>query len=169
MTERDQERNETLPPNEFVPGEEDFEEEPEEGQEAEDGLSPSEAAEDDSVAAETAAAGAGGVAGASRRRFGVGRRQEEDSHGRSMGSVRGAHERVHIDDRPSIIFALVCAFGLLGLLAFSYVGGLIPAAAVPTLTPLAVDTGHFTLAPTTSATLAPGASPTASPSPSPTK
>src|ERR1700690_3396485 len=131
----DQERDEKLPPNEFVPGEEDFDEESEEGQEATDeaALEP----EDDEEAGGAAAvgAGAGAAAGESRSRFGRRAPRETEEH-RTIGSVRGTHQRLHIDDRPSAVFALICAFGLLGVLAFSYLGGIVPKAAVPTLTPL---------------------------------
>ena len=90
-----------------------------------------------------------------------------------MGSVRGTHERVHIDDRPSAVYALLCAAALLGVLAFSWVGGVLPQSAGPTLTPLVVPTGQVTASPSAGAsvTAAPSmtAAPTASPSASPSK
>jgi hypothetical protein len=113
----DQERDEKLPPNEFVPGEDDFDEAPEEGQEDVDeaALEPE---EEDETGAAAAGAGAGAAAGATRSRFGRRATRETEEH-RTIGSVRGTHERVHIDDRPSAIFAIICAVGLLGVLAFS--------------------------------------------------
>ncbi len=181
MTERDKERNETLPPNEFVPGEEDFEDEPEEGEDTEGELSESEADEEsadealaeDESAEEESAAGAAAAVGGSRGRFGFGRARGADEHLRSIGSVRGAHERVHIDDRPSAIFALVCAIGLIGLLAFSYVGGILPKGAAPSLTKLLLATyvppAGSNASLSTTPSVAPTAAPAASPSPSPTK
>ena len=172
MTERDKERNETLPPNEFVPGEEDFEEEPEEGEDTEGELSESDA--DEALAEDESAAGAAAAAAGSRGRFGFGRGQGGDEHIRSIGSVRGAHERVHIDDRPSAIFALVCAIGLIGLLAFSYIGGILPKGAAPTLADLKnlatyVPPAGSNASLSTTPSVAPSAAPAASPSPSPTK
>ena len=81
------------------------------------------------------------------------------------GSVRESHERVHIDDRPSAIYALVCAGALLGVLAFTWVGGAIPQGTGPTLTPLVVPTSQPSAAtsPAASVSVAPSPSPSASP------
>jgi hypothetical protein len=174
MTERDQEHGKSLPLDGFVPADEDFEE-PEEGAEA-----PEDEASDEADAEEIG--GAAAVSRTSSRRFGLGRGigEKEEEHHRPVGSVRGTHERVHVDDRASAIFAVVCAVGLLGLLGFSYIGGILPKPVVPTLSPLLLQTGNFTLtpataslvttaSPTASPTAAPTASPTASPIPSPSK
>jgi len=80
----------------------------------------------------------------SGRRFGFGRgdhpaEHEERPH---AGSVRESHERVHIDDRASAVFALVCAGVLIGLLAFSWLGGMLPKPVGPTLAPLVVPTAQ---------------------------
>src|ERR1035437_2550686 len=80
----------------------------------------------------------------SGRRFGFGRgdhpaEHEERPH---AGSVRESHERVHIDDRASAVFALLCAGVLIGLLAFSWLGGMLPKPVGPTLAPLVVPTAQ---------------------------
>jgi hypothetical protein len=78
----------------------------------------------------------------SGRRFGFGRgdRPAEHEERPHAGSVRESHERVHIDDRASAVFALLCAGLLIGVLALSWVGGMLPKPAVPTLPPLPVPT-----------------------------
>lgn len=98
----------------------------------------------------------------SGRRFGFGRgdrsvEREEKPH---AGSVRESHERVHIDDRASAVFALLCAGLLIGVLAFAWIGGMLPKSAGPTLAPLVVPTSQATptAAPSASASIAPSAS-----------
>lgn len=78
----------------------------------------------------------------SGRRFGFGRgdRSAEPDERPHAGSVRESHERVHIDDRPSAIFALLCAGLLIGVLAFAWIGGVLPKSAGPTIGPLVVPT-----------------------------
>jgi hypothetical protein len=112
-------------------------------------------------------------------RFGFGRNRgaEQESERRPIGSVRESHERVHIDDRPSAIYAILCAGALLGVLAVAWLSSVVPAAAVPTLAPLVVPTAQATpvssasIVVTPSATAAPTATPapTASPSAAPSK
>jgi hypothetical protein len=104
------------------------------------------------------------VAG-SRRRFGFGRggdsaAQEERHQEQRVGSVRDSHERVHIDDRASAVWALICAGILIGVLALSWAGGMVPKAAVPTLPPLVVPTAQAT--PTPAASVAVSVAPSAS-------
>src|ERR1035437_7996443 len=100
----------------------------------------------------------------SGRRFGFGRgdRSAEREDRPHAGSVRESHERVHIDDRPSAIYALLCAGALLGVLAFSWVGGVLPKSVGPTLTPLVVPTSQATVSSSASASLAPSVSASAS-------
>jgi hypothetical protein len=121
------------------------------------------------------------AAASSGRRFGFGRSREaaDDGDKQHIGSVRESHERVKIDDRPSAIFALVCAAALIGVLAISWLGTNMPPAAGPTLTPLSVPTAQATASADASAsaaasatvaataTPAPSATPTAAPSASP--
>lgn len=169
MSERDQDRDEAPAPNEFEPGEEEFEEEPEEGLEDEGEFEESREEE-----------GRREAAVPPRRRFGFGRGgqgADEVAH-RVTGSVRETHERVHIDDRPSAIYALVAAGVLIGVLAFALAGNFVPQPAVPSLSPLVVPTGQATaspsagasvsIAPSASASVVPSApastAPTASPS-----
>lgn len=123
--------------------------------------------------AEEAAAGAAGG-----RRFGFGRgRKSEELHEKHLGGVQASHERVHIDDRASALFALICAGGLVGVLAFAWVGGVLPKPAAPSLAPLVVPTAKATASPsaspsivvTPSPTAAPTASPSLSPAPSASK
>ena len=92
------------------------------------------------------AAPSGKSGGAFRFSLRRGRNAEDEATKRDdqIGSVRTAHERVHIDDRPSAVYALVCAVALLVMLALPWIGGAIPKAAGPTLTPLVVPTGHAT-------------------------
>jgi hypothetical protein len=169
MTDRDKDRDEKSATPDYLPGDEEFEEEPEEAAEAE-GEVPEGEFESEGPAES--------APGSAQRRFGFGRGSRDDRSGeeaerRQMGSVRGTHERVHIDDRPSAVYALLCAAALLGVLAFSWVGGVLPQSAGPTLTPLVVPTGQVTASPSAGAsvTAAPSmtAAPTASPSASPSK
>jgi hypothetical protein len=92
-----------------------------------------------------------------------GRHDEEAPH---RGSLRESHERVHVDDRPSAIFAILAALALLGALAIGLVANWVPAPAVPTLTPLIVPTVQAQSA-APSATLTPTVAPTATPTAAP--
>jgi hypothetical protein len=102
----------------------------------------------------------------SARRFGFGRgREEQHATGhhdetRHAGSLRESHERVHIDDRASAVFALLCAGILIGVLALAWVGGVLPKAAVPSLAPLVVPTAQAasSAAPSAAVSIAPSAS-----------
>ena len=115
------------------------------------------------------------AAASSGRRFGFGRGHDavDDGEKQHIGSVRESHERVKIDDKPSAIFALVCAAALIGVLVIAWLGTNLPAAAGPTLTPLTVPTAQPTASTAASATVAvtatpaPTATPTAAPSASP--
>jgi hypothetical protein len=120
MSEQDKDTLEEGEPNEFMPGEEEFDENPEAGDEAD--------------------AGATVEAGKPGRRFGFRREQQAEPETHAQGSVRATHERVHIDDRASGLFALVCAIGLIAILAGSYVLSVWPAGAAPTLPPLNLQT-----------------------------
>jgi hypothetical protein len=171
MTDRDNDRDETPATDDDLAGDEEFEEEFEqtfEGGAGEDEAGEDEAGEDE--AGEDEAEGpAESAPSGGRRRFGLGRgaRAEEGVGTRQIGSVRGTHERVHVDDRPSAVYALVCAAALLGVLAFSWLGGVLPQAAGPTLTPLVVPTSQATASPSGSAAPSTVASPTVTPSASP--
>jgi hypothetical protein len=156
MTDLDKDRHAKPATDEELPGDEELDEEPDEFAETE-----AEQADREAEEADLAPAG-------ERRRFGFGRNRhaDEDRHERHAGgSLRESHERVHIDDRPSAIYAIVCAAALLGVILLTWVGGAIPQGTGPTLTPLAVPTA----APTTSPTAAPSVSvsPSVAPSPSP--
>ncbi len=98
----------------------------------------------------------------SARRFGFGRgeRSPEREERHHAGSVRESHERVHIDDRASAVFALLCAGILLGVLLIALIGVQLPKTAGPTLTPLVVPTAQATpsAAASSSASIAPSAS-----------
>ena len=80
------------------------------------------------------------AAASSGRRFGFGRSHEAgyDGDKQHIGSVRESHERVKIDDKPSAIFALVCAAALIAVLVIAWFGTNLPPAAGPMLTPLTV-------------------------------
>ena len=163
MSDRDQDRDEKLTPNEFAPGEEEFDEEPEEGFEAEE--------ESEEPGEESAEEEADREAGEpAHRRFGftMGGRGVE-SHHRPSGSVRESHERVHVDDRASAVYALIAAVALLGILAFALIGNFVPQAVAPSLPPLVVPTAQPTSSTgaSSSASLAPSASPTPAPSAAP--
>lgn len=158
MTDLDKDRDAKPATDEELPGDEELDEEldaePEEYAETE-------AERADREAEESAPAG-------ERRRFGFGRGRhaDEEPERHAGGSVRESHERVHIDDRPSAIFALICAGALLGVLVLTWVGGAIPQGTGPTLTPLVVPTSQPSTAPAASAsvTAVPSPSPSASPS-----
>ncbi|HEX7431238.1 MAG TPA: hypothetical protein VF293_03505 [Candidatus Limnocylindrales bacterium] len=98
----------------------------------------------------------------SGRRFGFGRgdRSVEREDRPHAGSVRESHERVHIDDRASAVFALLCAGILIGVLAFAWIGGVLPKAAGPSIAPLVVPTAQA------SSSAVVSASPVVSPAPS---
>jgi hypothetical protein len=135
--------------------EEEFEDAPEDENEESASEFESDEAED-AEEFEPAAAAAG-----SGRRFGRGRASEapaghhDDQH---RGSLRESHERVHIDDRPSAIFAVLCAFALVAVLVFAWVAGFVPKAAAPTYAPLVVPTAQATASPAASVSIAPSAS-----------
>lgn len=153
MTDLDKDRDAKPATDEELPGDEELDEELDEYGETE-------AERADREAEESAPAG-------ERRRFGFGRGRgaNEEPERHMGGSVRESHERVHIDDRPSAIYALVCAGALLGVLAFTWVGGAIPQGTGPTLTPLVVPTSQPSAAtsPAASVSVAPSPSPSASP------
>jgi hypothetical protein len=160
MSDRDLGRDGTPTPNEFEPGDEEFEEEPEEGFAGEG--EPEEPGEE--VRREAGAP--------SGRRFGFGRGGQGAQEGafHPTGSVRESHERVHIDDRISAIYVLIVAAAMIGVLAIALAGNYVPTPVAPTLAPLVVPTGQATASPgpSESASIAPSASPTAAPSASPT-
>jgi hypothetical protein len=180
MADRDKDRDKDPTYDTELPGDEEFAEEPEETTEGERKFIDDEAdGEYEGEDAENEALAASAASDAHRRfgfRFGGGRHAEEEADRRQIGSVRESHERVHIDDRPSAIYALLCAGALLGVLAFSWVGGVLPKSVGPTLTPLVVPTSQATVSSSASASLAPsvsasasvGASASAAPSLSPT-
>jgi hypothetical protein len=146
MSEKDKDTLEQQgEPNEFMPGEDEFDEEPE-GEEA------AEAAE-----VETTRGG---------RKFGLRRgapEEEEEAH--PLGSVRAVHDRVRIDDRASAIYVLIAAIGLIAILIVPVIVSAIPAGPAPTLPPLPLNTYQTppTMPPATpTPTLAPTGSATAS-------
>jgi hypothetical protein len=104
----------------------------------------------------------------SGRRFGFGRgdRSVEREERHHAGSVRESHERVHIDDRPSAIFALLCAGLLIGVLAFSWIGGVLPKPVAPTYPPLVVPTYQASSSAAASTSAGPVGSSIVSPAPS---
>jgi hypothetical protein len=161
MSDRDKDPEEELSPNGLVPGEDEFEENPEEGFEGEG--EPEESDEDE---------GRPPVGAPTGRRFGFGRggQRAEDSGHRPTASVR-EHERVHIDDRASAIYALFAAAVLLGVLALALAGNYIPQPTEPSAPPLpSLPTFNATLPPSAgpSVSIAPSASPVASPVATPT-
>jgi hypothetical protein len=133
---------------------EESEEEPDESVEAQGD-------EDDG---EFEAAGAASASGSRRFGFGRGRSTEHEGGKHPIGSLRDSHERVRIDDRPSAIYALLCAAALIGVLAVAWVGGVVPQGAGPTLTPLAVPTAKVTPSSAASAVVSAAPSPTVAPS-----
>jgi hypothetical protein len=153
----DKDRGTKPQPSEDLPADEEFDEE---SQESDEFIEP----EEDFAEAEPAATEAEAP---SARRAAHGRSAErEEAARRSLGSVRGTHERVHIDDRLSAVFALVCAAALIGLLAFTWVGSQLPAPAEPTLTPLVVPTAAAPASVSASGSIVPSASPVVTASPS---
>jgi hypothetical protein len=150
-----------------LPSDEALDEEPEESEE-------STGAEDEEFEGDAAAVAAA-TSGSRRFGFGRGRREEETTgqhSGQHMGSVRETHERVQIDDRPSAIYALLCAGALLGVLAIALIGNVLPTPTGPQLPPLVVPTSQATpvssASASVSATPAPTATPVASATPAPT-
>ncbi len=142
MSDQDKDTLEQDENTEFLPGEEEFDEEPE-GEELK------------SRAAEEPKGG---------RRFGLRRNAEEEEH--PLGSVKATHERVHVDDRASALFALIAAFGLIAILITPLIVSALPAGPAPTLAPL---NNLQTYAPPPTeppATPTPTVAPTASVSPS---
>lgn len=156
MPDQDKDALEKGEPNEFMPGEEEF--------------------DNDLEASDEAEAGAPMEPSKPGRQFGFRRSSAEaEAEVHPQGSVRATHERVHIDDRASGLFALVCAVGLVAILAGSYVVSVWPAGAVPTLPPLNLETYSPPPAtptpvptPTPVATPTPAATPTASVTAAPT-
>jgi hypothetical protein len=150
MTERDQETGDTLPPDEFVPGEDEFEEEEEAFQER----------------AREARAAAPRAPG--RRWFGL-RGPKEEPAPELADTVRGAHaERVRIDDRASALFALICAGGLIAILVGSFAATHLPKGPIATLAPLSIypqASSSGSVLPSGSVVATPTASPTVSPTP----
>jgi hypothetical protein len=137
MSERDRDRN----LDDLEPGEEEFDDELENGPEEE------EAAEEFEPEAKEAAGG--------RRRFAGARHEADAPARRAQGSVRGSHERVHIDDRASIVFAILAAGSLIAVLVLGLVGNWIPQPSVPTLAPLVVPTSQVQASPSAGATVSP--------------
>jgi hypothetical protein len=97
----------------------------------------------------------------SGRRFGFGRGDHPAEHDERphAGSVRESHERVHIDDRASAVFALLCAGILVGALAFAWVGGVLPKSVGPTIAPLVAPTYQASSSAAPSAVVSPVVSP----------
>jgi hypothetical protein len=104
----------------------------------------------------------------SGRRFGFGRGDRSADHEDRphAGSVRESHERVHIDDRASAVFALLCAGILIGVLAFAWIGGVLPKSVGPSLAPLVVPTAQASSSAAPSASASPVGSAVVSPAPS---
>ena len=166
MTDLDKDRDAKPATDEELPGDEELDEEFDVG--------PGEYVETEAERTDREAEESAPSGGRRRFGFGRGRRDDEEPERHAGGSVRESHERVHIDDRPSAIFALICAGALLGVLVLTWVGGAIPQGTGPTLTPLVVPTSQPTTASSasTSVSVSPSASAaptaTAAPSPSPT-
>jgi hypothetical protein len=159
MSDRDQDQEEPLDLNGLEPGEDEFEDEGE----PEGAPEESEESEEDEGRPEAAP---------SRRRFGFGRggqAGEETGHRGATGSVREAHERVHVDDRASAIYALLAAAFLFGLLAVAFAGNYVPQPALVSAPPLVVPTFNGTLPPSEapSVSVAPSATPTPVVTPTP--
>ena len=148
MTDLDKDRDAKPGADEELPGDDELDEES-------DDYAETDAERADREADEAASEG-------EHRRFGFGRRHaDEQLEHRAGGSVRESHERVHIDDRPSAIYAIVCAAALLGVLALTWIGGAIPQGTGPTLTPLVVPTTRPTTvtSPSAGVSVAPSLSP----------
>ncbi len=142
MSDQDKDTLEEGEPNEFMPGDEDFEEEFE-GEEPEE-----------EARAEEREGGRFG-----RGRGGRGREAEQPA----LGSVRGAHERIKVDDRASAVFAVICAIGLVGILIGAVLAPYVPAiGGQPQLTPLNLQT-FFVPTASPGASLSPAPSPTTTP------
>ncbi len=144
MTDKD--RGSKPQPNEILPADESLEDE--------DYVEADEEVEEEPQAAATAAAPA-----AERTRRGTAVETRKP-----LGSLRESHERVHIDDRLSAVFAILAAVVLLGVLILPWLGSYLPAPSAPTLTPLAVPTFNGTQPPAATPTVVPTATPAASPS-----
>jgi hypothetical protein len=153
MTDLDKDRYAKPATDEELPGDEELDEELDEYGETE-------AERADREAEESAPSGA-----RNRFGFGRGRHADEEPERHRGGSVKESHERVHIDDRPSAIYALVCAGALLGVLALTWVGGALPQGTGPTLTPLVVPTSQPSAATSPAASVSVAPSPSPSPSP----
>lgn len=161
MTDLDKNRDAKPATDEELPGDDELDEETDEFAETEAEQADREAEEAEE--ADLAPAG-------ERRRFGFGRDRHagEDRHERHTGgSLRESHERVHIDDRPSAIYAIVCAAALLGVIVLTWVGGAIPQGTGPTLTPLVVPTAAPTAVPTATPSVTVAPSPSVAPTPTP--
>jgi hypothetical protein len=128
MSDRDQDQDERLGLDDLEAGEPEFEEEP--------------GGPHDETSEEFEPQGRELEAQPARRRFGFGGREREEASHRTMGSVRGTHERVHVDDRLSALWAIMAAAALLGVLALGLAGNWIPQPAVRTLAPLVVPTAQ---------------------------
>ncbi len=167
MPDQDKDAFETGEPNEFMPGEGDFEDEfesdDEQALEEDFEEAPEETPEE---RRDRRARRAEAESGGRRFRFGRGRDEEDEP---TRGSLRTTHERVHIDDRLSALFVLVCTIGLVGILIGGFMGQYVPKGAGRTAAPLDLQTFVPTPEPsvTASPTLAPTASPSDSPSASP--
>jgi hypothetical protein len=146
MSERDQDRDRKLGPNELEPGEEEFDDELEGGDE--------EAPEEFEAESHEVEP--------SHRRFGLGRHEEAETGHHAGGSRRESHERVRIDDRMSAAYVIIAAGVLLGALALAVAGNWIPQPTVPTLAPLVVPTVQAAPSASPAATVAPTAAPAAS-------
>ena len=156
MTDLDKDRDAKPATDEELPGDEELDEEFDVG--------PEEYVETEAERADREAEES--TPSSERRRYGFGRgrneAQEPERH--AGGSVRDSHERVHVDDRASAIFAIICAGALLGVLVLTWVGGAIPQGTGPTLTPLVVPTSQPTTSANASASVSVSPSPSAVPS-----
>ena len=167
MPDQDKDAFETGEPNEFMPGEDDFEDEFEGEEEEEEAFE--EAREETSADRRARRAEARAEAERGGRRFRLGRGGGEvEQH--AQGSLRTTHERVHVDDRLSALFVLICAVGLVGILLGGFFAQYAPKGSGKPLPTLVLETFQPTAVPsvTASPTLAPTASPSASTSASPT-
>jgi hypothetical protein len=168
MPEQDKDSLDEGQPNEFMPGGEDFEERGEETEAEREEREEFEASEAEREERDE-------LEGPKEPgRFGrLFRRGPAEPAEQPLGSVRESHERVRVDDRLSAIFAIVCALGLVGILAGGFLGQYVPSPAAPPLNTLGLETFNApSLTPSPSVSASPSASasasPTASPSASPT-
>jgi hypothetical protein len=154
MSDQDQDALEPGEPNEFMPGDEEFEDELEA---EEEGIEP--------VPARTRAQIAEDEKAGRRFRFGRGAAEEAEH---PQGSLRTTHERVRVEDRLSAIFALVCAIGLVGILVLGFLGQYAPKGGSKPLPTLGLQTFVPTPSPSgsESASGSPTLAPTATPAPS---